>query len=423
MHESATDSPTYTSHREIMQKIFIEKPYRFVPPMMLDSMAKLMNNRLVHTPLLRFTESIISVESRGVDRLKKSIDDGHAVMMIPNHPRTSDPVVMYDLLRLVDKPMFAMASWHLFNHGWFNRAVIRLYGGYSINREGLDKTSISFSISALEKNLRPLLLFPEGATSRTNDSLMPFLDGPTFIARTAARRRSKRGLKTVIHPIAIRYIFEGDFEAELDRLLEPIEDLPQVERSHANDPVKRVQSALEKLVQLKEMEFDVTPGHELGPFERRQRLVESVLETAEVRCFGQSSHETITNRVRNIRANVFPELLKATELSDEERAIRWRDLERTYLAWQMASYPKNYLAGSPSNDRVLEIAGKINEDLTDEPRKCGPHRVIIECCDAIEVPATKHRGDEQDPLIEQVERQLRQKIAQLERTDVRPPTN
>jgi 1-acyl-sn-glycerol-3-phosphate acyltransferase len=393
-----------------MQKIFIEKPYRFVPPMMLDWLAKLMNNRLVHTPLLRFTESIVSVESRGVDRLKKSIDDGHAVMMIPNHPRTSDPVVMYDLLRLVGKPMFAMASWHLFNHGWFNRAVIRLYGGYSINREGLDKTSISFSVSALEKNLRPLLMFPEGATSRTNDSLMPFLDGPSFIARTAARRRFKKGLKTVIHPIAIRYVFVGDFDKEFSSIMNSIGNEIGVRIAPSGSPVDRIQSSLEHLVERKEQEFEVEPDDSLCPFERRQRLAESVLATAEIRCFGQPSRESITNRVRNIRARVFPEILDAPELSDQDRAIRWRDLERTYLAWQMASYPQDYLVGAPSTDRVLEIAGKIQEDLTDEPRKCGPQRAIIECCDAIEVPTTKHRGPEADPLVKQIEEQLLVKL-------------
>ena len=403
-----------------MQKIFIEKPYRFVRPMMSDWFAKLMNNRLVHIPLLRFTEGVVSVESRGVERLQKSIDDGHAVMMIPNHPRTSDPVVMYDLLRLVGKPMFAMASWHLFNHGWFNRAVIRLYGGYSINREGLDKTSISFSVSALEKNLRPLLMFPEGATSRTNDSLMPFLDGPSFIARTAARRRFKKGLKTVIHPIAIRYVFVGDFDKEFSSIMNSIENEIGVHIEPSGSPVDRIQSSLEHLVERKEQEFEVEPDDSLCPFERRQRLAESVLATAEVRCFGEPSRESITNRVRNIRARVFPEILSASDLSQKGRDTRWRDLERTYLAWQMASYPENYLADDPTIERVLDIAAKINEDLTDKPRHSGCSRAIIEVCDAIEVPATKHRGNEQDPLIEQVERQLRQKIAELERTNVGP---
>ncbi len=388
-----------------MQKIFIEKPYRFLPPFMADWFPWLMNNRLVLTTLLRCTESIVSVECRRVELLRKSIDDGHAVMLIPNHPRTSDPVVMYDLMRRVKKPFFAMASWHLFNHNWFNRAVIRLFGGYSVNREGLDKASINFTVSTLQKNLRPILMFPEGTTSRTNDSLMPFLDGATFIARSAARRRSKKGLNTVIHPIAIRYLFRGDFESELNNLLDPVDEIFG-KSMRGLDPVTRVQCTLEQLVCFKELEFDISPAPELEPFERRQRLAESCMQQAENRCFGERSVLSITNRIRNIRANVFPELLDGADLSESERSVRWRDLERTYLAWQMASYPKDYLSGSPSIERILDIAAKINEDLTDKPRRSGKQKVIIEVGDAIEVPAIKHRGGEPDPLIQKIEEQL-----------------
>ena len=397
-----------------MQKIFIEKPYQFVQPLMWDWLAKLMNNRLVHIPLLRFSESIVSVESRGVERLKNSIDAGHAIILIPNHPRTSDPVVLYDVMRRVGKPMFAMASWHLFNHGWHNRAIIRLYGGYSVNREGLDKSSVSFSVKALQDNVRPLLMFPEGATSRTNDTLMPFLDGPTFIARTAARRRSKLGLKTVIHPIAIRYMFDGDFKTELNRLLDPVDEMFGGESTRNLDAVPRVRLALSKLVARKAARFDVELNPELGAFEQRQAVLQSVMNAAEMRCFGASSSESISDRIRNVRTSAFPEILNNKDLSEADRQIRWLDLERTYLAWQMASYPEGYLDGNPSIERILDIAAKVNEDLTDVPRRSGRQRVVVEVCDPIEVPASKHRGDKADPLVAQIEEQLKERLEKLE---------
>ena len=92
-----------------MQYIFVEKPYRFVKPLMSDWFARLMNTRLIHAPMIR-SDAIVSIESRGVELLQKSIRDDHAVMMIPNHPRTSDPVVMFHLMRQVKTPVFAMAS-------------------------------------------------------------------------------------------------------------------------------------------------------------------------------------------------------------------------------------------------------------------------------------------------------------------------
>jgi 1-acyl-sn-glycerol-3-phosphate acyltransferase len=393
-----------------MQNIFIEKPYRFVTPWMPKWLPWLMNTGLIHAPMLRFTESIISVESHGVELLKNSIQQGHAVMMIGNHPRMSDPVVVYDLIRKANTTMFGMASWHLFNQSWFHSTVLKLYGAYSVNREGLDRESINFSIRALQNNDRPVLMFPEGATTRTNESLMPFLDGPTFIARTVARRRSKNGLKTVIHPIAFRYQFVGDFEKEFNRLIVPVEQKLNLGSSSNATPVERVQIALCALVEQKEIEFNIASNSGLGPFERRQKLAHSVLELAELRCFRSVSGKDITNRIRDIRAHAFPELLENQSLTQEDRDIRWLDLKRSYLAWQMASYPEDYLSNAPSNDRILDISAKVLEDLTDTPRKCGKQKVMIECCEAIEVPTQKHLGEKPDPLQGQIESALKRKL-------------
>ena len=76
-------------------------------------------------------------------------------------------------------------------------------GAFSIHREGLDRQAVDEAVNILHKAERPLLIFPEGISTRTNDHLMGFMDGPAFIARTAARRRAKDNLgQVVIHPVA-----------------------------------------------------------------------------------------------------------------------------------------------------------------------------------------------------------------------------
>ena len=371
-----------------------------------------MNNRLVHRPLLRLTESIISIESRGVERLRQSIASGHAVELIGNHPRISDPVVIYDLLRQANTTMFAMASWHLFNVSWFHTAVQRFYGAYSINREGLDRESIKFSIDALDRNLRPVLMFPEGSTSRTNDALMPFLAGPLSIAKIAARRRYKRGLKTVIHPVAFRYHFLCDFDVEFQRIMESIEQILKLTPASGISNVERVERALEQLIAVKEVEFEVDSIDGLAAFDRRQRLVDTVLGQAEHRSFEKKSTSDVTQRMRNVRAKVFPQLLSDDSLTAEERAIHWLDLKRTYLAWKISSYPEGYLSDEPSKDRILEIAIKILEDLTDTPRQGVKQKVIVECCDAIEVPVGK--SADFDGVIREIRQSILDTLLRLE---------
>lgn len=258
-------------------------------------------------------------------------------------------------------------------------------------------------------------MFPEGATSRTNDSLMPYLDGAAFMVRTAARRRQKDGQKkTVIHPIAIRYLFLDNAEEELQRLMQAIESELKCELDSTLAPPARVMLAQQKLVELKEREFGIRGDSGSSTWERCQFLASAVMEQAEVRCFGEASPQNISNRIRDIRSLVFPQILNGPELSEEEKKVRWRDLERSYLAWQMASYPKDYLAGDPSADRVLEIAAKVLEDLTDEPRKCGKQKVIIEVCEPVEVPPEKYRGSEPDPLMQMVQQRILEKLSQLE---------
>ena len=84
-----------------------------------------------------------------------------------------------------------MASWHLFHHSWLNSWAIRAMGGFSVNREGVDRQAINMAIELLAEAKRPLVIFPEGATSRTADHLQAMLDGVAFIARAAAKKRAQ----------------------------------------------------------------------------------------------------------------------------------------------------------------------------------------------------------------------------------------
>ena len=70
-------------------------------------------------------------------------------------------------------------------NGW----AIRAMGGFSVNREGVDRQAINMAIELLAGAKRPLVIFPEGATSRTADHLQALLDGVAFIARAAAKKR------------------------------------------------------------------------------------------------------------------------------------------------------------------------------------------------------------------------------------------
>ena len=134
---------------------------------------------------LKKNEGIVAHEVRHVERLRASLAAGHAVLMTPNHPRTADPLAMGWIGGRYAMPFShdgRYNGWHLFQgsqlYGW----AIRAMGGFSVNREGVDRQAINMAIELLAEAKRPMVIFPEGATSRTADHLHALLDGVAFIA-------------------------------------------------------------------------------------------------------------------------------------------------------------------------------------------------------------------------------------------------
>ena len=397
-----------------MQNILIEKPYQFTPPITWHWPQKWLTQFSMFKGLLRKEHGVVKHECRNLDLLRQSIEAGHGIMMTPNHPRTADPIAMYHLCRETPLSMYVMASWHLFNQTRFTTFMIRLMGAFSVNREGLDRKAVDYAIDVLVNSERPLLIFPSGSTSRINDRLMAFMEGPAFIARTAAKRKAKAGGgKVVTHPIAIKYFYEGDIERACRPVLDDIEtrlswtpapDMPLIDR------IVRVGNAL---LTLKELQYDVHPNMNLKLRDRQDNMVNHLLHPLEQEWLGSEQSGGIQTRVKSLRMKIFPEMTK-NEVEPEERKRRWAHLERTYLAQQIDCYPDNYVAELPSVDRILETVEKFEEDLFDKCRIHGKLKVVLDVGEAIEVSPKRVKGVDTDPLIAAIREQLHQKLAELQ---------
>ena len=396
-----------------MQNILVEKPYKFTPPFTWNWPQRLLTKFGQFQSLLRKQHGVIDHECRNLDRLRDSIKAGHGIMLTPNHPRTADPIAMYFLCRETPVSLYTMASWHLFNQSAFETFIVRLMGAFSVNREGLDKTAVDYAIDVLVKAERPLLIFPAGATSRTNDRLMVFMDGPSFIARMAAKRRAKNGGKVVVHPIGIKYLYQGDIEktgnevmTELETQLSwsPRPDVPLIDR------IVKVGTAL---LTLKEIEYDVqaVPGEPLR--QRQTNMVNRLLHPLETEWLGSEQDGGIQSRVKNLRMKIFPDISR-NEVEPEERARRWRHLKETYLAQQIDCYPEKYITELPSVDRLLETMEKFEEDLNGKCRIHGQLKVILDVGEAIEVSTKRDRSATADPLMTTIRERLEENLDQLQ---------
>ena len=185
-----------------MQNIVFDKPYVAVPPYRGRIWPKLLG--LYAPRFLRKSYGITRIDCVNANLLKDSVAAGHGVLLAPNHCRDEDPMVVGALARQVGTPFFIIASASV--HA---ALAAHIYApprrAFSIYREGIDRTALNTAIEILEKAERPLILFPEGFISRTNDRINVLLDGTALITRSAARSaKAQPPGKVVVHPIAVR---------------------------------------------------------------------------------------------------------------------------------------------------------------------------------------------------------------------------
>ncbi len=386
-----------------MQRIIIDKPYEFIPALKWPIWQALMK-RLLNRWLDKIY-GVVSIEYRGIEHYEDSIRAGHGILIAPNHCRPSDPLVVGTLTNRVKHPLYLMASWHLFMQSRLQYWMLKMGGAFSVYREGFDRMAINAAIDALVEARRALVIFPEGAVSRSNDRLEALAEGTALIARSAAKKRAKQdGGKVVVHPVALKYVFQGNLETAVDGVLDDIERRLSWQPQTHLPMLERIRKVGHGLLTLKELEyFDQGYMGDFGP--RIQRLIDHLLEPLEDEWTRGNHDGGAIARVKRLRSAIVPDLA-AGELSEVERARRWRQLADCYLAQSLSLYPPDYLRTHPSPERVLETVERFEEDLTDEARPHRPLHVIVQVDEAIEVGLERPRGTA-DPLMEQLERRLK----------------
>jgi 1-acyl-sn-glycerol-3-phosphate acyltransferase len=394
-----------------MQNIVIDKPYRFVPPHHSAFWPNLM--RFYVRRHLRKAYGIGTYEFLGLDRLKASLSAGHGIMLAPNHCRPCDPMVLATMTSSIGHALYTMASWHLFVQNAFQAWLLPRLGVFSVYREGLDREALKCAVQILVDARRPLVIFPEGAISRTNDRLGNLMDGTAFIARNAAKRRSEANPpgKTVIHPVAIRYFFGGRIDDAVTPVLEDIEKRLSWQPQKDKALVDRIVKIGDALLTLKELEYSEKPQTGLLK-ERLAALIDQLLVPLEDKWLNAKRQSGVTARVKAIRTAILPDMVSG-DLNEEDRAARWKQLADVYLAQQLSLYPPDYLDTPPTPEQILETVERFEEDLTDATRAHRPFHVRVEVGEAIEVSPVRDRGAESDPVMARLKSDIEAMLGRL----------
>ena len=371
-----------------MQNIVIDKPYHFVPPHRGTFWPAVFRPLL--RPYLSKVWGVTSVDFVGLERLREALRQRASIVLVSNHCRPSDPTVVALLGFEAGTPTYTMASWHLFMGDRLTAWFLRRIGGFSVYREGLDRTALKAAIELLAEAQRPLVIFAEGIITRGNDRLAAFNDGPAFIARSAAKQRAKTepGARTLLVPVALRYRFLGRLEESVSPVIDRIEtrltwqprrDLPLIDR------LQRVGNALAG-----SSESSSSSGKGSGKAGSTiglgRRIIDDILAPLEAEWKIKKRESDVPGRVRGLRAAILPDMVEGG-ITDAERDRRWRQLARLYLAQQLSLYPAGYLEGSPSVERTLETIERLEEDLTDVATVHRPMAATVHVGEPVEVTA------------------------------------
>ena len=395
-----------------MQPVVTDRPYEFVPPHHGNVWPWLL--RFVLPGRLRNTFGITGVEIRDSERLDSLLRDGHSVLLAPNHCRMADPLVMGMLSRHVRHHFFIMASSHLFYQGRLLAWLVRRAGGFSVYREGVDRDAVKAAVDILTVGRRPLVIFPEGSLSHSNDRLNALMAGVPFIARAAAKRRAKLDSKkkrVVVLPTAIKYLFKGDLSSEVEPILAEIEARLSWRKQRGLSLLDRVYRLGGSLLTLKELEFFGEPGS--GDLTGRlQRLINHLLHPLEEQWVGGRTEGSVITRVKELRKAVLPAMIEGS-LSEDEWQERSDHLADMYLAQQLSLYPPKYIASKPTVDRLLETVDKFLENLTGEERPHPPITAVVQLGEPVAVDPQTRRGQDGDSLLAAIEGQLSKMLSEL----------
>jgi 1-acyl-sn-glycerol-3-phosphate acyltransferase len=384
-----------------MQKVVFDEPYEFVPPYRGRFWSWAVGRYLPR--LLRNRFGITGWKCQGLDHLRESLDAGHGIILCPNHTRLSDPLMSGAITTGAKCHAFAMASWHVFKQNWLAAFVCHRVGGFSVYREGLDRKALDTAIGIVATAERPLIIFPEGGISAANDRLMSLMEGTSFVARAAAKKRSKAHpeSKVVIHPVAFRYEHRADPQAclspvvaRLERRLfwQTQEQLPLIDR------VERIRRALQSTREVQWL------GHaKAGDVEQRiADLANLILQTYEAEWLGKTRTGDVIARVKDLRTAILAEMV-TNEVDATAKQRRWRQLTDLYYAQSMSLHPKGYLDPNIDpdrlNHRLFETVERLEEELTDNVTLYNDLHVDIRIGEAIDIDPSARRSRGSDPLM------------------------
>ncbi len=183
----------------------------------------------------------------------------------------------------------------------------------------------------------------------------------------------------------MRYTYDESVASTFSDRLNVLEERITWKPRDDMDVVERIYRLGGGLLAIKEVEF-LGHGQTGGLVDRISNLRNKLVAMIEEKHFQEEGTGSIPERIKALRAKIRKQLTDPkTELSGQEEKILYDDLDTLFVAFQLYSYPGQYLREEPSVHRIAETILKLEEDVLEEANYPTPWDVHVRFSDPIEV--------------------------------------
>jgi hypothetical protein len=375
------------------------------------------------------TRHVIEVEYRREDLECLGALREQRVLLLPNHPTSCDPAIIYHLSKTVNQPFYFLCAREVFDRGlgcwgW----LIRRCGAYSIVRGTADRRSFKMTRELLARPTVRLVIFPEGEVYSQNDSLLPFHSGVTQLAFWAQADLLRGGVEESIHivPVALKYRFVEDMQVPILMALRRLESALGLPHNSADEPYPRLRRIGETVVGKLEAEYGLARSDQPPLAGRMDALKEAIVGRVAHALGVQTPSTDLPQRMRfliNALHRVTDEapgdqcLYDRRLRDDDRRRARplLRDLDR--LANWIAVYD-GYVAAHPTPERMADTIRRLEVEVLGRTYCIGKQRCVVHVGEPLTIADYQEqyaasKSETVDSLTRKLEQSIRSMLCEM----------
>lgn len=316
----------------------------------------------------------LKVNDADLNRLKLIINQ--PCFIFPNHPTTTDPLVIFRLGYLLKKNFYFVAAFEHFNGpSKLQRWLLQFMGCYSIIRGKTDKPSFDCTLNIIKNNLGPLVIFAEGEVSNANDIMLPFQEGVVQLAQLSHRQLNKAQQNSSVYlcPVFVQYEYsEAGFEKALLKSIVQLEKQLAI-TAEKNSPIyDRLLNIGNVLLEAASLELGIALPENRDWPEKRAMIQHSILSKLQgILSITPDENATPIQQVRQIVALVNTALVNEPRSASPfvmQKIKNRNDFLRQFYALTdrvlhfITLYP-NYLPPNEINHRYAELVMRYEKEV------------------------------------------------------------